>query len=177
MYRKEHGFGFSPHILPDLFWASGHACDSMTYTKGGFSMSKNLGNRKLSRQIGLVCTFAFLCIGFTVVPAVAEGGETKQGAASSSSKDGGLSSENLHKQITDLDGQIQKLRAQSLELQEKTRAKLQEQLDNFKQQRDTLIPRIEKLRDNSETAWQDVKDNIQKAIEDLKTSVDTMDKK
>lgn len=140
-------------------------------------MSWNLGTRKLSRQVGLVCSFAFLWIGFTVVPAVAEGGETKQGAASSSSKDGGLSSDNLQKQITDLDGQIQKLRAQSLELQEKTRAKLQEQLDSFKQQRDTLIPRIEKLRDNSETAWQDIKDNIQKAIEDLKTSVDTLDKK
>jgi TolA-binding protein len=140
-------------------------------------MSRNFGTRNLSRQLGFALCFAFLWIGFTVVPAVAEGEASKQGAASSSSKDGGLSSENLQKQITDLDGQIQKLRAQSLELQEKTRAKLQEQLDNFKQQRDTLIPRIEKLRDNSETAWQDIKDNIQKAIEDLKTSVDTMEKK
>jgi uncharacterized protein YoxC len=75
-----------------------------------------------------------------------------------------------------LDGEIQKLREQSLELQEKTRAKLQAQLEGFKQQRDTLIPRIEKLRDNSETAWQDIKENIQKAIEDLKASVETMEK-
>ncbi|MEX0830814.1 MAG: hypothetical protein WD032_11280 [Nitrospirales bacterium] len=140
-------------------------------------MSRNSGTRKLSRHMGLVCGFAFLWIGFTVVPVVAEGGEAQQGAVSSSSKVGGPSSENLQKQITDLDGQIQKLRAQSLELQEKTRAKLQEQLENFKQQRDTLIPRIERLRDNSETAWQDIKDNIQRTIEDLKSSVDAMDKK
>ncbi len=87
-----------------------------------------------------------------------------------------FSTENLNKQITDLETQIQKLRDQSIELQEKTRAKLQAQLDNFKKQQDTLIPRIEQLRDNSETAWQDIKENIQKAIEDLKLSVDSMKK-
>ena len=87
-----------------------------------------------------------------------------------------FSTENLNKQITDLDTQIQKLRDQSIELQEKTRAKLQAQLENFKKQQDTLIPRIEQLRDNSETAWQDIKENIQKAIEDLKLSVDSMKK-
>ena len=128
---------------------------------------------RLSFGLCLAC----LWIGLTVAPVVAEGGASKQEAASPTPKDGGLSSENLQKQITDLDGQIQKLREQSLALQEKTREKLQTQLDNFKQQRDTLIPRIEKLRDNSETAWQDIKENIQKAIEDLKTSVDTMEKK
>ena len=63
-----------------------------------------------------------------------------------------------------------------MELQEKTRAKLQAHLEGLKQQRENLIPRIEKLRDNSETAWQDIKGNIQKAIEDLKASVDTMEK-
>ena len=139
-------------------------------------MSKNLGNWNLNRQLGLVLLFACLWMGYTVFPAAAEGGVSKQGAPSPTPKDSGVSSENLQKQITDLDGQIQKLREQSLALQEKTRAKLQEQLDTFKQQRDTLIPRIEKLRDNSETAWQDIKENIQKAIEDLKTSVDTMEK-
>ena len=46
----------------------------------------------------------------------------------------------------------------------------------MKTQRDTLIPRIEKLRDNSENAWQDIKENIQRAIEDLKASVDSMKK-
>ena len=73
-----------------------------------------------------------------------------------------------------LDGQIQKLREKSLQLQEKTRAKLQAQLEHFKKERDTLVPRIEKLRDNSELAWQDIKENIQKVIEDLNTSVDTI---
>lgn len=139
-------------------------------------MSRNLGTRKLSRQLGFVLCFVCLWIGLTVVPAAAEGGASKKEAASAPQKNGELSSDNLQKQITDLDGQIQKLREQSLALQEKTRAKLQEQLDNFKQQRDTLIPRIEKLRDNSETAWQDIKENIQKAIEDLKSSVDTIKK-
>ncbi len=130
-------------------------------------------NSRLSLGLCLAC----LWIGTTVAPVAAEGGASKQETTSPTPKDGVLSSENLQKQITDLDGQIQKLREQSLALQEKTREKLQTQLDNFKQQRDTLIPRIEKLRDNSETAWQDIKENIQKAIEDLKTSVDTMEKK
>jgi len=140
-------------------------------------MNRNLGTRRLSRRLGFVLCFVCLWIGLTVVPAAAVGGASKQEAASPTPKDDGLSSENLQKQITDLDGQIQKLREQSLALQERTREKLQTQLDNFKQQRDTLIPRIEKLRDNSETAWQDIKENIQKAIEDLKSSVDTMEKK
>jgi DNA anti-recombination protein RmuC len=87
-----------------------------------------------------------------------------------------VTTESLNKQITDLDAQIQKLRDQSLELQEKTRAKLQSQLENLKKQQDVLLPRIEQLRDNSETAWEEIKENIQKAIEDLKQSVDSMKK-
>jgi len=63
-----------------------------------------------------------------------------------------------------------------LALQEKTRATLQAQLDILKREQDTLIPRIEKLRDTSERAWQDIKEKIQKAIEDLKASVSTMEK-
>ena len=140
-------------------------------------MNGNLRTWSLIRQWGVVLCFAYLWIVLPVGSVGAVGGTGSKEASSPSQKDGSLSSETLQKQITDLDGQIQNLRAQSLALQEKTRAKLQEQLDSFKQQRDTLIPRIEKLRDNSETAWQDIKENIQKAIEDLKTSVDTMDKK
>ena len=129
-------------------------------------------NSRLSFGLCLAC----LWIGLTVAPVSAEGDASKKGAAAASKKDSDLSTDNLQNQISALDGQIQKLREQSLALQEKTRAKLQDQLDGLKQQRDTLIPRIEKLRDNSETAWQDIKENIQKAIEDLKTSVDTMEK-
>lgn len=130
----------------------------------------------MGRQYGIGLLLGCLWLGLSFVPVAAEGGTTPKDSAASSQKDTGLSTDNLQKQITDLDGQIQKLRQQSLELQEKTRAKLQEQLDGLKQQRDTLIPRIEKLRDNSELAWQDIKENIQKAIEDLKTSVDTIEK-
>ena len=134
------------------------------------------GTRRMSRQLGIGLCFVCLCIGLTVFPVAAQGGTSKKGAPSTPQKDSGLSTDNLQKQITDLDRQIQKLREQSLALQEKTRTKLQAQLEGFKQQRDTLIPRVEKLRDNSETAWQDIKENIQKAIEDLKTSVETMEK-
>ncbi|MGD9851434.1 MAG: hypothetical protein AB7T38_09210 [Nitrospirales bacterium] len=84
--------------------------------------------------------------------------------------------ENLHDQIDDLEVQIQKLREQSIELQEKTRLKLKAQIEYLQKQRDSLVPRIEKLRDNSETAWQDIKENIQKAIEELKKSADVMEK-
>ena len=129
-----------------------------------------------SKQLGIMVCVVCLVMGLTALSAFAEGSTSNKETASSSKKDNGLSNENLHKQITDLDGQIQKLRKQSIELQEKTRAKLQAQLDTLKKQRDTLVPRIEKLRDNSETAWRDIKDNIQKAIEDLKTSVDSMGK-
>jgi TolA-binding protein len=136
---------------------------------------------KISQSINGCLSFglclACLWIGLTVAPVAAEGDASTKGAAAASKKDSGLSNDNLQNQISALDGQIQKLREQSLALQEKTREKLQTQLDNFKQQRDTLVPRIEKLRDNSETAWQDIKENIQKAIEDLKASVDTMGKK
>ena len=140
-------------------------------------MNGNLRMWSLNLQWGVVLWFAFLWVVLPVVFVSAEGGAGSKEAASPSQKDENLSTDTLQKQIADLDGQIQKLREQSLALQEKTRAKLQEQLSHLKQQRDSLIPRIEKLRDNSETAWQDIKENIQKAIEDLKTSVDTMDKK
>jgi TolA-binding protein len=130
----------------------------------------------MSRQFGIGLLFAFLWLGLIVVPVAAEGGTTPKGSAVSSKKDTGLSTDKLQKQINDLDSQIQDLREKSLELQQKTRAKLQAQLDGLKQQRDTLLPRIEKLQDNSETAWKDIKENIQKAIEDLKASVDTMEK-
>lgn len=128
------------------------------------------------KQFGIGLLLGCLWLGLSVVPVAAEGGSTPKGSAASSQKDTGLSTDNLQKQISDLDGQIQKLREQSLELQEKTRAKLQAHLEGLKQQRDNLIPRVEKLRDNSELAWQDIKENIQKAIEDLKASVDTMKK-
>lgn len=139
-------------------------------------MNRISGNQKMNRQLGIGLCLVCLCLGFTVLPAAAEGEASKKDTSSTSQKDGGLSTDSLQKQITDLDGQIQKLREQSLELQEKTRAKLQAQLESLKKQRDTLIPRIEKLRENSESAWQDIKENIQKAIEDLKSSVNTVQK-
>lgn len=122
---------------------------------------------------GWVIACLFMGIGVTFVSAE-DTAVKKPGQVAAGGDD--LSTENLNKQITDLETQIQKLRDQSIELQEKTRAKLQAQLDTFKKQQDTLIPRIEQLRDNSESAWQDIKENIQKAIEDLKHSVDTMKK-
>ena len=134
-----------------------------------------MANLNMSRAYVLGVALSCLGLIFGVLPAGADGGAKKNVAASSPQKDI-LSTDNLQKQIGDLDVQIQKLREQSLELQEKTRAKLQVQLDGLKQQRDTLLPRIEKLRDSSETAWQDVKENIQKTIEDLKASVDSMEK-
>jgi len=133
-------------------------------------------SRTMSRPFGIGLVIACLWLGPAVIPAAAEGEASKKGSAATSEKSSVLSTDNLQKQITDLDGQIQKLREQSLALQEKTQAKLQSQLDILKQERDTLIPRIEKLRDNSERAWQDIKENIQKAIEDLKASVETMEK-
>ncbi len=123
--------------------------------------------------LGWVIAWLFLGMGVTFVSAE-DSAVKKPGPVAAGVED--LSTENLNKQITDLETQIQKLRDQSIELQEKTRAKLQAQLDNFKKQQDTLIPRIEQLRDNSESAWQDIKENIQKAIEDLKLSVDSMKK-
>ena len=135
----------------------------ITKTRGAASM---LG-------MGWVMACLFLGSGAAFVSAEDTAGK-KTGSVAAKGEE--FSTESLNKQITDLEIQIQKLRDQSIELQEKTRAKLQAQLDNFKKQQDTLIPRIEQLRDNSETAWQDIKENIQKAIEDLKLSVDSMKK-
>jgi SMC interacting uncharacterized protein involved in chromosome segregation len=110
------------------------------------------------------------------MPAMAEGEANPKGSVATSGKDSELFTDNLKEEITNLDSQIQKLREQSVALQEQTRAKLQAQLDILKQQQDALVPRIERFRDNSERAWEDIKDNIQKAIEDLKASADTMNK-
>ncbi len=131
-------------------------------------------NQKMSKPLGLGVFLVCLWLGVAVVPVAAEGGTNKKSPASSSQENADFSTGTLQQQITDLDGQIQKLREKSLELQEKTRAKLQAQLEHFKKERDSLVPRIEKLRDNSELAWQDIKENIQKVIEDLNTSVDTI---
>ena len=122
--------------------------------------------------MGLVIASLFFGTGVSVVTAEGAASKSTSGVAANGGYD--LSTDSLNKQINDLDAQIQKLRDQSLELQEKTRAKLQAQLEHLKSQQDTLIPRIERLRDNSETAWQDIKENIQKAIEDLKLSADSM---
>jgi septal ring factor EnvC (AmiA/AmiB activator) len=127
-------------------------------------------------RVGMGLLVASLLLGTGVALVSAEGASNNKALGTTTVGGDDLSTDSLNKQINDLDAQIQKLRDQSLELQEKTRAKLQAQLENLKKQQDTLIPRIEKLRDNSETAWQDIKENIQKAIEDLKLSVDSMKK-
>ncbi len=131
-------------------------------------------NSTISRRSIVILALACFWLSLSVAPVAAGSEPKKNSTPSTSQKDGGLSSENLQSQISDLDGQIQNLREQSLALQERTRAKLQEQLEFFKHERDTLVPRIEKLRDNSEVAWQDIKANIQKVIDDLNTSVDTI---
>lgn len=114
-----------------------------------------------------------LMISFGAIQADAAGNlPSGQGAGGKSES----TTENLHEQIDDLEVQIQKLREQSIELQEKTRLKLKAQIEYLQKQRDSLVPRIEKLRDTSETAWQDIKENIQKAIEELKKSADVMEK-
>jgi len=138
-------------------------------------MRQLLADLNRSREFVLGLTFTCVWLSLGVLPSAADDVANKK-AATSSSQQENLSTDNLQKQIGDLDVQIQKLREQSLELQDKTRAKLQMQLDGLKQQRDSLVPRIEQLRDTSETAWQDVKENIQKAIEELKISVDSMGK-
>lgn len=128
----------------------------------------------LTLGMGLIVSSLFLGTGVSL--GAAEGASSNKAPRPNATRGDDLATDSLNKQITDLDAQIQKLREQSLELQEKTRAKLQAQLESLKKQQDTLIPRIEQLRDNSETAWQDIKENIQKAIEDLKLSVDSMKK-
>ena len=137
-------------------------------------MRKLVASQNVSTRLGLGVLLVCLWLSVVVAPVAAENGATKKSSAASSQADTDLSTGTLQQQITDLDGQIQRLREKSLELQEKTRAKLQAQLEQFKKERDNLVPRIEKLRDNSELAWQDIKENIQKVIEDLNTSVDTI---
>ncbi len=137
-------------------------------------MRKLVASQNVSTRLGLGVLLVCLWLSLVVAPVAAENGATKKSSAASSQADTDLSTGTLQQQITDLDGQIQRLREKSLELQEKTRAKLQAQLEQFKKERDNLVPRIEKLRDNSELAWQDIKENIQKVIEDLNTSVDTI---
>ena len=135
-----------------------------------------LGNRKIIRQCGLGLCLVCVWLGLGLVPSMAEDKVATKGSAATSENNSILSTDNLQKQISDLDGQIQKLREQSLALQEKTRAKLQSHLEMLRRERDTLLPRIEKLRDNSERAWLDIKESIQRAIEDLTASVDSMKK-
>jgi TolA-binding protein len=130
---------------------------------------------KLRLAMVLIGASLFFATGVSL--ASAEESLHNKSAGSSVNKGDDVSTDSLNKQINDLDAQIQKLRDQSLELQEKTRATLQAQLENLQKQQDTILPRIEKLRENSETAWQDIKENIQKTIEDLKLSVDSMKKK
>ncbi len=131
-------------------------------------------NSIITRRLIIVLVLVCFWLSLAVAPVAAESEPKKNTTPSTSQKDSGFSSENLQRQISDLDGQIQSLREQSLALQERTRAKLQAQLEFIKNERDTLIPRIEKLRDNSEVAWQDIKENIQKVIEDLNASVETI---
>jgi cell division protein FtsB len=133
---------------------------------------QNARGATLTLGMGLIVCSLFIGTGASL--GAAEGASSKKAPRSIATGGDDLSTDSLNEQITDLDAKIQKLREQSLELQEKTRAKLQAQLESLKKQQDTLIPRIEKLRDNSETAWQDIKENIQKAIEDLKLSADSM---
>lgn len=127
-----------------------------------------------SLRVGLF--FVCLWFGLPMILSAAEGKGSQKGTTAASGKSSEFSTDNLKEQIKNLDTKIQKLREQSLALQEETRRKLQAQLDILKQQQDALIPRIETLRDTSEQTWQEIKDNIQKAIEDLKSSVDTMSK-
>jgi peptidoglycan hydrolase CwlO-like protein len=108
-------------------------------------MNHILVKQTMGRPFGIGLLFAFLWIGLSVVPVAAEGETTPKGSAVSSKKNTSLSTDNLQKQINDLDGQIQNLREKSLELQQKTRAKLQAQLDGLKQQRDTLRKTFKKL--------------------------------
>ncbi len=137
-------------------------------------MRKLVANQNMSTPLALGVFVVCFWLSVVVIPVAAEDGATKKSSDASSQGVTGLTTDTLQEQITDLDGQIQRLREKSLELQEKTRAKLQAQLEQFKKERDNLVPRIEKLRDNSELAWQDIKENIQKVIEDLNTSVDTI---
>ena len=135
------------------------------------SRSQSKGLFHLNLVFGM-CTLCFFLVSEPFLAQSAEPPSTGQPFTSQSD----ATTENLHEQINDLESQIQKLRAQSLELQEKTRLKLRAQIDLLQKQRDSLVPRIERLRDNSENAWQDIKENIQKAIEELKRSVDVMEK-
>lgn len=135
---------------------------------------KNTCGAPVGLGIGLI--IACLSLGADILPVAAENTSNARVSGSDTTGEEDFSAESLNKQINDLDAQIQKLRDQSLELQEKTRAKLQVQLEMLKKQQDSLIPRIEKLRIDSETAWEEIKENIQKAVEDLKHSVDSMKK-
>jgi len=100
-------------------------------------------NRFTICQLGLsiALTVAGWGLGLNVSSAEAESAVSKKTPAAASSPSDDSSTDSLQNQISNLDIQIQKLREQSWELQEKTRAKLQEQLEIMKTQRDTLIPR------------------------------------
>ena len=84
--------------------------------------------------------------------------------------------DHLRKELNDLDGQIEQLRSQTQEIQEKAKDKIQEKLEALKEQKKSLLPRIENLRDSSEQAWKEMKEGIVKAVDNLKQSVDRASK-
>ena len=71
-----------------------------------------LVNQKMNRQFVVRLCIACVWLALGVVPSAAESGESKKGSASTSQKNSDLSTDNLQKEISDLDSQIQKLREQ-----------------------------------------------------------------
>ena len=84
--------------------------------------------------------------------------------------------DHLRKELEELDGQIEQLRSQTQEIQEKAKDKIQEKLEALKEQKKSILPRIENLRDSSEQAWKEMKEGIVKAVDNLKESVDRASK-
>ena len=76
-------------------------------------MSRVSTNQKISKQLALGLCLACFWLGLTVLPVAAEGEAKKKASASSSQKDSELSTDNLQKQITDLDAQVEPVRVSS----------------------------------------------------------------